>query len=441
MDCSSHQVKSSCNSGKKLRFYCLFIAITALLFQSCQLEPNPTGDKVEVQLLDNQGFPVYSLSLMGVCIGSNAIVSPDGMGYCSFENVQFPYDLNIIRWGSIPYTYKNIYARSLHLSIFSEHLSNYNECLVRVKFPPIEYGKIGYVRFISRDLFEQDHGYWHFVEGGAEDTTYLNLQIPRDKNSITGKLLFFKCKEFWDGPSIYSFDNYGIKDVTFHSGLNDMIVFSLQEITFNPNEYTVNVNITHPADYYYSELKFVLSFPGYNKNSDIVIGDYFNSNITWQIVPSSLNIPFIVKAESNYRYTTLSLPFPKKVIEAHPDNLNNILHNKITLLNPQNHEEGINSNSQLKAEETGEKGIYVFSIAKDSIKHTKVNIITDKSSITLGEISSSNFILSPNTNYAWRVGKLSSFNSIDQFVSEPYVFQENFNSIEFSDVWYFKTAP
>jgi hypothetical protein len=437
------KIRSCCESSKKLKFCYLFIAILTLLFQSCQLEPNPTGDRVEVQILCDDGFPIRSEGLPGVGIGNNAIVSPNGMGYCSFENVQLPFDLRILSWRGYADIYKNISVRNLHLSTFS-YFSNYKECIVLVKFPQIEYGKYGYVRFISKDLFKQDNGY-HLIEGGSIDTTFFNLLIPPNQTTISGRLIFIQCQSTIHNypENIYSFDKFGFKDVAFHSGLNEKIIFSPEDIAFNPEESRVRVNITYPGTYY-TDLIFTLSFPGYNKHSDIIIGKYrsWSSNMS-QIVPVSLNIPFNIKVESTYYIPVppYYLLNPLKAIYVHPDESNNILHKKINLESPQNHEEGITGNSLLKAEETEERGIYVFVIAKGSITHPKVNIITDKSSIMLKDINPSNFVFSPNTVYAWIVGKLSSFNSIDQFVSEPYVFQENFNTIEFSDVWYFKTAP
>jgi hypothetical protein len=398
-----------------------------------------------VQILNNEGFPINSYGWMGVSIGNYAIVIPDYMGYCSFENVQLPFDLRVFYAGTYSYTYKNISVRNLHISTFYNPNFEANGCVVWIKFPQIEYGKYGYVRFISKDLFEQDYGSYFLISNNHESIK-LSLQIPLDKTSITGKIIFIQCQSISQFPyNIYSYDNFGYKDITFHTGLNDSILFSPEDISFNPGESSVSLNITYPETYpLHPALIFTLSFPGYNKYSDIIIGKYYSgTNQVTQIVPASLNIPYTIKAEcvSRINVSSYSLPYPSKVIEVHPDEFNALLLKKINLLSPQNHEEEISSNSLLKAEETGEKGIYVFSIAKDSINHTKVNIITDNSSIILKDITSSYFAFSPNTVYAWRVGKLSSFNSINQFVSEPYVFQENFNSIEFSDVWYFKTAP
>lgn len=438
-----NRIAKCCNSWIKLFKCCLFIAFSSLLFPSCELEPNDIGNNVEIQLLNGDGFPIQGEGWLVASIGNYPIAIPNYFGYFRFENIHTPYDLKVYYWG-ITFSYKQINTRNLHLVLLRSYPTDVNECPLIIKFPEIQNGEYGYLHFISKDIFEQDYNNIYFIRP-SHNSTEINIQIPVEKKSISGKLLFFKCEaDESNYLDIYSFKNFGVKDVLVHEGENETIEFSQEDIEFNPPESSVQINISYPQFYHDRYLIFKLSFPGYNKNSDIIIGYYYNpSNTNIQTVPVNLNIPFTIKAESMFRDEQRSIPheiWPRKVTNINTGETGTILHKKIELTSPGNNEEGIKSSTFLKAEESGDKGIYLFCIGKDSSAGT-VYTITDKSFVMLGDMASNFFQISPNTLYSWKAGKLSSFTSIDEFLSEPYIFQENFNTIEFSDIHYFKTAP
>ncbi len=379
---------------------------------------------------------------INVSIGLYPIVKPDYWGYCHFENVLTPYNIGVTQGHTLFY-YKEINIRSPKIVIIGSDGPNMNRCSLHVKFPGIEHGKNGYIRFISKDMFEQN--YTPLVEEN-HDTTSIIVSIPVDKESISGKLIFMQCyaieASFFD---VWEYFNFGMKDVTLYTGTNDTVEFSQHDIEFNPEESAVNVNVTFPEPYARSYLFFYLSFKGYSKNSDITVGYYSNQNRSHsQTVPSILNIPFNIKVESdcwNFEHYWSYDFRNREFINLQPGQNGSIRHEKLNLLSPQNNEEGINSNSKLKAEDTGDKGIYLFSIGlKSDTLEPGIYIFTDKNEIELSD-KLNYFSLIPNTWYTWSAGKYSTFNSLDEFLSEPFVLRENFNSFQLSNKRHFKTAP
>jgi hypothetical protein len=433
-----------CHSCKKV-ICCLFIAVPALLFQSCELEPNPTGNNVEVQVLNVEGFMMDSRNLFGVnvSIGNYPIYMPDYKGYCRIENVHTPYNLQVGEWSTF-YDFRGLNTRDTKIVTMSNYGSSINECYQEIIFPTIERGKKGFIHFISKDMFEQEF-LDHFTINEYVNSTNIEVDIPSDKKSISGKLIFMQCYDIGSFyPEVSEYFNFGIKDVTLHPGLNDTVVFSQNDIAFNPEETTTEINVTYPQHYSNYYMVVYLSFPEYNKNSDIMIGYYYPDYLITQVVPSALNIPFNIKIESNcwnfegymsYRYKNVEIE------HVHPGQNCNIQHQKTTLLSPQNNEEGINSTSILKAEDNGDKGVYVFFIGfKGDSSGRGLYTFTDKNELKLDN-KLINFILAPNTWYAWSAGKYSTFNSIDDFVSEPFVISEKYHSFKRSDIRFFKTAP
>ena len=366
------------------------------------------------------------------------------MGYCRFENVSTPYNLQLNYWSTV-YYFKGINIRNPKIAPIDNGIPNTNFCFVPVKFPEIEYHKSGYVRFISQDLFIQDYENFYLIED-YNTSIRIKIEIPVDKDNISGKLIFMQCYgTTYTAFDIWQYFNFGIKDVNLHTGINDTVEFTPKDIEFNPEENEVSTDVLFPESYTYNRLVYYISFPGYNKKSDIMIGDY--RNVNWSIsqtVPSNLLIPFNIKVESSY-YTNedyfLNNLQRIKIINLQPGETGNIQHEKINLLSPQNNAEGINSNSILKAEDTPDKGIYVFCIGlRGDTLEPSAYIFTDKNEIKLND-KLNYFSLSPNTWYTWKAGKICTFNSIDDFVLKPFSTNENFNSIELSEKWHFKTAP
>jgi hypothetical protein len=432
-----------CQSSKKLTFCCLFAAIAALLFQSCELEPNMPENVIEAQVLNNDGFQLksydYSISGFNLSIGNYPIARPDAYGKCRFENVGLPYNAVLSFFHSFC-IYKDINLKNPRFILYEGWNNKYIRCYLTVNFPPIETNRVGYLRFISKDFFEQENPTIQQIQfiNSHDSTSDICVRIPINKTSISGKLIYMVCHAS-DGR-ILSYDNFGTKDITLNAGHNEPAKFIQGDIETDPAESQVTVNLSYPVQTY-GYTYFYLHFHGYNKNSNIIVGVHnFIDNIT-QIVPTALNSPFDIEVKSTFVDVIHIIPYcfdRTKMIHLPPGSSGNITHKKLTILTPQNNQTGVSGNTKFIVNEDGSKGIYVFCIG---YHFPAVIVTTEKNFITLSDFVSREFHFIPYTEYTWCAGKLSNFNSIDEFLSEPFMLQENFNSIEFSDMKYFTTSP
>jgi hypothetical protein len=434
----------------------MFAPIIAVYFSACELEPNPAGNEVNIQILSQNSFsPRWPYELY-LSVGEYPILNPGYSGFCKLRDVQFPYDLKIVHEFYISlFVFKNLTSTKLVIlqpSEFSDH-GRFRTLKFTVNFPPIEYQKIGLVKFISSDIFDRTD-YWIpgqkivFTENDYKCTN--EIIIPSEKTSISGKLIFLEGKGYRDSYSdlfyFNTFDYYGEKDVELLSQENqNNFTFTQNEINHDPTESSVEISASYPPFANDKRLKIYLDFVGYHHNSKMLIADLIEPQTAY-----TLKVPLISDLECNinavssfgdpFYWGVLSNPFESIYLE--PGTSININHKMTEQISPVNGKTGITGNDNLTVREEGEKGIYVYYISTTSSEPTaKCRIVTDKNSLRIGEINYKEFKFLPSKTYKWHVLKLNTFNSIDEFLSKPYIFEKNYHSVSCSETWYFETAP
>jgi hypothetical protein len=438
-----------CINLRKLIHCCIFAAITALLFQSCELEPNLPENVIEVKTLNINGLQYNNMQhYVEISIGEYPAAIPDIFGYCRFENKNIPYDLESanynynIHWGSFIYhnlTNKNPLILQPSIEPNNIYTSSYNICLLRVNFPTILQNKIGKLKFISKDLFIQED---KIIESGSY-TEHLELKIPIDKTSIEGKIIFleggYNNNGWWE-----TFDNFGIKEVLAKTDVTETLTFSQQDIQYNPEESAVDFSVNYPENFYDRRVSVSLSFPGYNLNSDINLFTAYEpypGSFYFQNVPASLGIEYNIKIKSTYKnFSSLRLTENMKIANVQPGSTVNIVHDELPVISPANNQTGITRDSCLRAGNSEEKGIYLFYLYC-GYNNAQLVIVTDKSSIRIGDIYSRKISFIPNYGYGWAVQKIHGYNSIDEFTGSPFIFNDKYRNVTGSGIRNFTTAP
>lgn len=438
---------------KKANYYLLFLVIIPIIFQSCQLEPNPSGNEVNVQTLNFNGFQLERGLDFYMSIGEYPEQTPDYRGICLFRDVAVPYDLKAGRsWHVMPYVFKNITNLNpvliLPRELYDE--GKFRTLIFSVSFPDIEQGKIGILKFISKDLLDSAHipHLYNIYVITSGNYCIREIKIPMEKTSITGRLIFLEGIGHYNHElgTLYfdTYDYYGTKEVTFQSEVQNYFTFTPEEIGYNPAESSVEISASYPAGAVYKRLRVFLDFGGYHSNSKMLIADFGSPHSAYTVkVPLIPDLPCKINALSGYLdmyywEVVISNPFESVYIE--PGTSINITHKMIDQVSPVNGKTGVTGNDNLTVKEDGEKGVYVFYISATG-KPGMCRVVTDKNSIRLGELNYKEFKLVPATTYGWHVLKLSAFGSIDEFLSKPYIFEREYNSVKPSETWYFETAP
>lgn len=436
------EVKKRCSFAAVCVKIFSFLSITVLItiLQSCELEPEPPINLIELQILNEDGFPAQRG--ISVSIGSVRMMMPDINGYCRFENAPIPYDLQVYGGGAL-YIYNklNITNPKIVLPI-SMYSTLHNTCSVPVKCPPVHPGKAALVRFISKELFCES-GKYNLIKS-ADSTIFIQIWLPPDKISITGKLIFIYGEYDPYFEIFISYDKYCIKDVSFDASMNDTVKFTEAEIQFNPPESYVTCTVRYPEYSFGKHTDISIYFPGFNPNSEMVLmRNSHSSGGPWLAqVPGELNIPFEIKVTSSYMFDEFVYYRIDALESFHllPGASVEIIHNELEVLGPRNLQTGITEDSSLKVREDNERGIYLFDITEFS-SNSRLAFVSEKNTVRCGDLKYRNFEIRPGKSYRWIVIKFSAFNSIDDYTLVPYIFQENFHSVRVSDIRYFSTAP
>lgn len=433
------------NYKAKIFFYSAALVLSVLIF-ACQGDILPPQNFVDVQLFDQRGFDyVTHFGYPNVSIGNYPIMLTDEFGKCHFENVNIPFDLSLSDYFTDSrFLFKDITKTNPAITLYFPGYNNNNNssCHFRVYFPAASNG-LGILKFISEDLFIQ--GSLSLTEYLSSGTYTTSVFIPKNKPSISGKFIYMKCSGVYNGGDrfyIYSFDNFGMKDVILYPGENNSVVFTPDEIQTSPNVTNFSFSTEIPQNSNPVQNAVYLSLTGYNRNSDIKIyaSYYLHDQI---IAPLDLAIPFQIKFESilyDYDYTHIE---PVKYITCRPDTAINVAHSLINMDYPLNKQENINDNSVFSFSDNFPKGVYAINVWEGNPYSYGLftTVFTDKNSIKWGEMKDRNFTPKPNTHYEWSVNKFSTFENIDDFLSSSLYDRSNFNSISSSNIKGFTTAP
>ena len=170
--------------------------------------------------------------------------------------------------------------------------------------------------------------------------------------------------------------------------------------------------------------------------SDVIIYDSLYDNISNQrfIVPNSLPINFKVKLFNSsdilYIYPTNSHQYGW--VTGDPGTtlvLDNTNHPYLLV-----YSYDLTDTNEFKFISYSSPGIYSLTIYYYyNLSDYFQFYITDKNAVTLGEMKKSGLIFPSNVRYMSWLAKYSDFNSVDEFLSKPYIFNPKFHSVLLSN--------
>lgn len=415
--------------------HALLITTAVFILSGCSdYEVAPSAGTINGKVFDIYGFPNIQSE---ISIGQYPVTVPDAFGNFSLDTKSIPYDLEIFDY--VPHTYEAILFKSLISTCpsivipFEILRETGNFCVVWVKCPATQEHGV-FLNFVSKEDCLQ-----HMLTVYHSDSIYgIQVQIPVSKTSIEGKVLFLQYSGY---NNTCTYDKYGEKSVTLHSGNNDTLVFSPSDILLDPPESIVTFNIILPDSLPYADIttRGYIHFPGYSSGSDILIYDGSDLTDDYITVPESLLTNFNIKINSVIHYYEGQMYYndQEKWVYTQPGTSITVDNSeKVSLLSPQYAQTGIDENTVFRFSGDGlHKGVYIIYIFGYG------NLVTDSTNFRITDLDSRSFNFRHNYTMGWRVVKLSEFRSLDDFVSKPYIDNENFNTISLSPFWYFRTAP
>jgi hypothetical protein len=249
--------------------------------------------------------------------------------------------------------------------------------------------------------------------------------------------MYLECTGY---SEIYSYEKYGIKDFTFESSETE-VTFTEADINFNPEERVMEIYSPGMGEmkHFYSEAYLYLD----NIYNEIKLDADYYANYSIFTVPVLPNLKYDIKIKDVLRGNDWEQS--TKWIHLQPGENATIIHDPSPeIVTPVNNATGITDTSLFIISDNYEQGIYQYSfwIMQDStFSSFAYDIYTDKKSFRPRELIGDKFKLPPMQQFRWRVYKISNFNSMDEFVSTPYVLDSRYTSLANSKEFKFTTAP
>lgn len=410
-------------------FFLMFFGING-----CVDPPAVNPGSVSGTIIDENGLRDRYFLLSS---GYYPIVPTDLKGNFTIPNVQKPFNLSITE-SRFTETFKNINIDNFKIT--AEIPSGYGKiCLLDVHFPSSNYEKIKYIKFISSEQFYQDE---YVADPKKNDIVYnLNILIPYDKTSIQGQILFLECSG--SSGNIYSFDKYGLKNVTLYPYDSDSLRFSESDISYNPPEQGLDLQTSVPPGANNIGYEVFLNFPSLYKNSGFIIQYPYNDYTTIPVLQGiDYNFKVLNKClfYTNYPYAEES----KKWIFVPPGQNALIIYNPAPkILLPHDMQANVADTSAFEIEDSGNRGVYTYEIFdSNTVNNSNVaRLITDEKAVKFRDFKMRGVTFLPNTTYYCIVKKIENYNSIDDYVSTFPIYEEKYNTILASKTIAFKTGP
>src|SRR4030095_9754645 len=419
-----------------MKILLIIFSFSLIILYGCIEEPSAPSGSISGTVYDDYGIPVsYAL----VSLSEYPIVGTDIQGNFNIETQKFPYDI------SVTYLRESHCTKYLGVSLPSSKIyaiDNFSfapPVQVNVTFPNPAYNARSYIKFVSTELFNQFE-YTFFLKNSAE----LKIYIPRDKNQISGKLIYL---EVYTWPET-DYIKYGIKDVTLNKNTPNNIVFTEQDVSYDPPEVYSSFIVNLPPNYTSYDTFAEINFPGMSVNSSFQVdgfGKFIGGNFRLPVIRNvNFNFKITNKASSpstQYHWSYISKKWgyinPGEGIQINQeDNLKLIL--------PQNDTENITDTSTFAISDDEIPGVYIYRIIKEispSSMRIIVNVVSDKKSIKFGEFKARGVSFEPGETYRWVVQKYPNYTSIDDFASVKYNEDSRYSGIAASNFFSFKTAP
>jgi hypothetical protein len=259
-----------------------------------------------------------------------------------------------------------------------------------------------------------------------------------NESSIEGKLLYLECEG--DPWEINSYKKYGIKDVTLYTQANNEITFSQNEVSFDPEEkYSEIISTGQSSEMYHDYTGSYLYIK--NIHNEIRLENNILGNYSYFTLPVLPDLDYSIKIED--AAIGQEGQHSSKWIYIQPGENATIMHEQWpAIISPVNNAADITDTTTFMISDNLGPGIYQYSFRQDST-HQSIyfDIYTEKKSFKLKDIISKGIIIPPNIRFRWWVNKVPNFNSMDEFVSTPFVLDDKYTSLQNSKMFKFTTAP
>jgi hypothetical protein len=239
---------------------------------------------------------------------------------------------------------------------------------------------------------------------------------------------------------ITSFDRFGIKQLSLNISNNTNVIFTNEDVEYNPPEVEIPVHVNLPEGFHSSGTRISISVPGMFKSSDYPIGGVFTEGKV--LIPLLPGNEFKIKIFNQYQVSGIPYSYSQgehSILVNPGEPVNMALTKHINLLNPVNNGENIDGSASFEISDSEGPAVYEFSMVNS--KGQILRIYTNKKTLKFSDFQAREFDLSPNRNYFWWVRKFPNFNNVDEFLTQPYVLDMRYYYIELSELRQFKTAP
>ena len=382
-----------------------------------------------------------------ISINNGPIIKCDWSGNFEAESQAMPYSLLItdidsylFDWLTVKYTGITINTPSLVYSAnisgytYVQHDLSYELCNLSVTFPELTERKFLVTKFISEDVFYQTGAH----RNGFPGTYFINSEvyIPKTNSYITGKIYYMEYDIDTLPGSIVHYDKFGIKEITLAKGANNEIIFENSDL-YDPIDYEMNISINLPPGFSSLNSVIYMSNSSLNPGSDLELG-FMTQNGSY-IIPLLPVNDFKIKTINVYCNDLFLFSNGVMKCVTSPGEPVNINYSEtVNLITPPDGSENITKFTALEIQDNDGPAIYEFCLLYGAVYF---QLFTDKHRVQLADFESWNFELPKNTVFKWTVRKFRNYNSIDEFVTKAYIFENRSDYIEVNKGRTFKTAP
>lgn len=354
------------------------------------------------------GAPLQNLK---ISVGGKTVYT-DLNGRFTAASVTAPYDIIIVDSVSKhSFCYRKVNSQTLNLQFFPfpPNTSNFVPTNVYVSYPQGIFQSDGKLFFTDG---EDVNAYGEALQNGG--TILLNLN---PQSTLTGKVILLFYTTY--GGQVISYDRFGYKDgITVSAGIPVNINFIENDLTLNPPERTVNINLI-PVQGYSVLFRFLsLHFGGpqhtINYSIGKTIGDIV-SNSFQIVLPEGLPFPYVPVIEASAQNQNLGSTF-EKFAYLSGNTLNLQMHNPPQLLSPPDFAQDVDINTvfSFTPKASGELNHITL---YDTLNRVRYYIVMEADYFTLKDLSGLGLENFYGRAFAWTCNRRGNYSGIDDFVN------------------------
>lgn len=267
----------------------MLILSALTLFYSCSDDDIITGGSsspsVSGYVRDSRGLPFYPAK---VWLNYERSINVDINGYFFFDKVTFPYNLMLIKDSVLTYYCSLTNPKPVIYMENDTAQQNINQALVYLSFPMPVGNDLTKLAVLTKETFYASTENYFY-----DSTATVRIIWKGERNSIAFKIVLLQGSMLEPLHNV-NYSRFGIKDTSVQAGETILLKFNSSEIQYDPPENFVFIN--NGAVFNNVSLRAEIAFDGYNKNSNLLIGENTNPANFIIKVPGSLPLQFKILA-------------------------------------------------------------------------------------------------------------------------------------------------